>query len=64
MSIERINSVQNAIVYFVGDSTEMVLHSTIRTKTAISTYLWLRYPDKYYIFKLSEVKAVASELET
>ena len=32
-------------------------------ENAISTYLWLRYPDKYYIFKLSEVKAVASELE-
>ena len=30
----------------------------------ISTYLWLRYPDKYYIYKLSEIKAVASELES
>ncbi len=28
------------------------------------TYLWLRYPDKYYIYKLSEVKAVSSELES
>ena len=33
-------------------------------ENAISTYLWLRYPDKYYIFKLSEVKVVASELES
>lgn len=32
-------------------------------ENAISTYLWLHYPDKYYIYKLSEVKAVASELE-
>lgn len=31
-------------------------------ENAISTYLWLRYPDKYYIYKFSEVKAVASEL--
>lgn len=27
-------------------------------------YLWLRYPDKYYIYKFSEVKAVSSELES
>lgn len=33
-------------------------------ENAITTYLWLRYPDKYYIYKLSEVKVVASELGT
>lgn len=33
-------------------------------ENAISTYLWLRYPDKYYIYKLGEIKAVASELES
>ena len=27
-------------------------------------YLWLRYPDIYYIYKFSEVKAVSSELES
>lgn len=32
-------------------------------ENAISTYLWLRYPDKYYIYKFSEVKMVAGELE-
>lgn len=31
---------------------------------SISTYLWSRYPDKYYIYKYSEVKAVAAELES
>lgn len=30
---------------------------------AISTYLWLRYPNKYYIYKSNEVKTVARELE-
>ena len=30
----------------------------------ISVYLWLRYPDKYYIYKLSEVAKVAKYLET
>lgn len=33
-------------------------------ENAISTYLWLRYPDKYYIYKFGEVKMVASELES
>ncbi len=32
-------------------------------ENAISTYLWLRYPDKYYIYKYSEVKTVADRLE-
>lgn len=31
-------------------------------ENAISTYLWLRYPEKYYIYKYSEVKIVAEEL--
>lgn len=31
---------------------------------SISTYLWLRYPDKYYIYKYSECLAVAKELES
>lgn len=31
-------------------------------ENAVSTYLWLRYPDKYYIYKYGEIKAVADEL--
>ncbi len=30
---------------------------------AVATYLWLRYPDKYYIYKNSEAKNVADFLE-
>ncbi len=33
-------------------------------ENTICTYLWLRYPDKYYIYKLGEIKAVSSELES
>ena len=33
-------------------------------ENSISTYLWLRYPDKYYIYKFGEIKAVASELKS
>lgn len=32
-------------------------------ENAITTYLWLRYPEKYYIYKFGEVKTVARELE-
>lgn len=35
-----------------------------QTTNAISTYLWLRYPDKYYIYKYSEVRAVAKEIDS
>ncbi len=33
-------------------------------ENAISTYLWFRFPDKYYIYKFSEVKTLAGELES
>lgn len=33
-------------------------------ENAVSTYLWLRYPDKYYIYKFGEVKAAGDELES
>ena len=33
-------------------------------ENAITTYLWLRYPEKYYIYKFSEVKVVADKLDS
>ena len=33
-------------------------------ENAISVYLWLRYPDKYYIYKFGEVKAASDVLGT
>ncbi|MDR3121921.1 MAG: restriction endonuclease, partial [Clostridiales bacterium] len=33
-----------------------------QTPNAISTYLWLRYPDKYYIYKYSVIKDNAQKL--
>lgn len=33
-----------------------------QNSNSISTYLWLRYPDKYYIYKYSEYRIVAKEL--
>ncbi len=39
-------------------------NSHYQTENAITIYLWLRYPDKYYIYKFSEVIAVSNELES
>lgn len=33
-----------------------------QTENAISVYLWLRHPDKYYIYKYSEIKAAIQKL--
>lgn len=33
-------------------------------ENAITTYLWLRYPDAYYIYKYSEARAVSATLES
>ncbi|WP_368233261.1 AAA family ATPase [Anaerotruncus rubiinfantis] len=35
-----------------------------QTANAITTYLWLRFPDKYYIYKYSEIRALAKELDS
>ena len=39
-------------------------NSHYQNVNSVSTYLWLRYPDKYYIYKYSECKQVASVLES
>lgn len=33
-------------------------------ENAVSTYLWLRFPDKYYIYKYVEVKAISKKLNS
>ena len=35
-----------------------------QSENSISTYLWLRYPDKYYIYKYSEIKSVSEKLKS
>lgn len=39
-------------------------HNHYQSTNAISTYLWLRYPDKYYIYKYELFRAAAEELST
>lgn len=38
--------------------------SHYQDENSISTYLWLKFPDKYYIYKWSEVRNVSRALET
>lgn len=38
--------------------------SHFQSLNSVSTYLWLRYPDKYYIYKYSEYRSVAQKLES
>lgn len=35
-----------------------------QNENVITTYLWLRYPDTYYIYKYSEARAVSATLES
>ena len=35
-----------------------------QTENAITTYLWLRYPDRYYIYKYGEARKAALELKS
>lgn len=33
-------------------------------ENAVSTYLWLRYPDRYYVYKFDEARTVSEELKS
>lgn len=35
-----------------------------QTENAISVYLWLRFPDKYYIYKIGEIKKASEALKS
>ncbi len=62
------NDVVNRILDFKNQSSILLekygngANQHYQYENAVSTYLWMRYPDKYYIYKYGEVKAVADEL--
>ena len=39
-------------------------NNAFQTENTLTTYLWLRYPDKYYIYKFEEAKSLSNELKT
>ena len=60
---ERINRFkERSIVLLSKYNSDAKNH--YQNENVITTYLWLRYPDKYYIYKFSEVKAGADELRS
>ena len=56
---ERMEAFKNASDSFL-ESDGSRMH--FQDENTISTYLWLRYPDKYYIYKWSECRAVSNKL--
>ncbi|MCD8040777.1 MAG: EVE domain-containing protein [Clostridia bacterium] len=65
---DESRDVVERILEFKNSSTELLAKyrkdakNHYQTENSISTYLWLKFPDKYYIYKHDEVKAVAKEL--
>ncbi len=64
---ETKDVVQRILAFKDGSSTLLEKYGNgaaqhYQYENAISIYLWLRYPDKYYIYKFGEVKKVADEL--
>lgn len=58
--VEEFNSSAEAMRIKYGEGKWKQHYQNLNS---ISTYLWLRYPDKYYIYKYTVVKAVAKELD-
>lgn len=58
--IESFKQKSNILLEKYGDGARQ----HYQYENAIFTYLWLRYPDKYYVYKLSEIKAVSDELKS
>ena len=64
-------SVVTRVESFIKDSEQLRVKyqpesgwkSPYQNANSITTYLWLRDPDKYYIYKYSECKSVANELD-
>ena len=64
-------SVVDRVNQFIAESEKLrVKHgaekwgSHYQNVNSVSVYLWMKYPDKYYIYKYSEVKKTAEVLES
>lgn len=62
----RVNSFKTKATELVDKHNDLhpdeIWNNSYQQENAISTYLWLRYPDKYYIYKYTEYKAVVDKL--
>lgn len=59
---ERVDKFQTAAEAIRTKYDDGTWHNHYQNTNAISTYLWLRYPDKYYIYKYEVCRDVATEL--
>ena len=60
--IESFKSIADELQRTHNQNSSSKWKSHFQTDNAISTYLWLRFPQKYYIYKWSEFRNVAREL--
>ena len=61
---ERIDSFQAASEELRVKYDDGTWKNHYQNTNAITTYLWLRYPDKYYIYKYETFRALAKEIST
>lgn len=59
---ERVTEFMNASEQMRAKYDDGTWRNHYQNTNAVSTYLWLRYPDKYYIYKFSEFKSVSEVL--
>ena len=60
----RVDAFQTASEELRAKYDDGTWRNHYQNTNAISTYLWLRYPDKYYIYKYELYRAAAKELES
>ena len=58
---ERIDAFKRQVDVLI-EKHKSINKESYQNENTISTYLWLRYPDKYYIYKFTEVSEVAEVL--
>lgn len=61
---ERIDAFQTTSEELRSKYDDGTWRNHYQNTNAISTYLWLRYPDKYYIYKYELFRATARELSS
>lgn len=61
---QRVSAFQAAAEEMRAKYDDGTWHNHYQSTNAISTYLWLRYPDKYYIYKYELLRAASTELSS
>lgn len=61
---ERVKEFMNAAEVIRINHDDGVWRNHYQNTNAISTYLWLMFPDKYYIYKYELFRTAAAELES